>query len=105
MRNPPTGLVIHLTNSVPSIVLAAWDVSVKKDSCLFRACFKKYRGDFPGGSVVKMFPFHAEVAGLILDQGTKIPNVLWSNNGNIKQKHIVTNSRDFKNGPHQKNKS
>ena len=87
MRNPPPGLVIHLTNSVPSIVLAAWDVSVKKGACLFRACFKKYRGDFPGGSVLKMCPSHAEVAGSIPDQGTKIPNALWSNNQNIKQKH------------------
>ena len=42
MKNPPSGLVIHSTNYVPSIVLTARDISVKKDCCLFGAYIKKF---------------------------------------------------------------
>ena len=42
-------------------------------------------------------------AGLIPDQGAKIPYASQPENGNIKQKQYYNKfNKDFKNGPHQK---
>ena len=44
-------------------------------------------------------------AGLISGRGAKIPHASWPKNQNIKQKQYCNKfNKDFKNGPHQKNK-
>ena len=60
--------------------------------------------DFPGDPVVKTSPSNAGAAGSIPGQGAKIPHVLQPKNQNIKHKQYCNEfSKDFKNGPHQKN--
>ena len=62
-------------------------------------------GDFSGGPVVKTSPSNAEGAGSISPWGTKILHALWPKNQNKKQKQYChTFNKNFKNGPHQKNK-
>ena len=55
--------------------------------------------------MVKTSPFSAAGAGLIPNQGAKIPHASQSKNQNIKQKQYCNKfSKDFKNGPHPKKK-
>ena len=55
---------------------------------------------FPVGPVVKTLPSSAGITGSILGPGAHFPR-----NQNIKQKHDCNKfNKDFKNGPHQKNK-
>ena len=62
-------------------------------------------GDFPGGPVVETLPSHVGGVGSIPGWGAKIPHALWPKNQNIKQKHYCNKfNKDFKNGPHQKNR-
>ena len=67
----------------------------------------RVRGDFPGGPVVKTSPSNAGGAGSIPGWGAKIPHVSGPKKPkqNIKQKQYCNQfNKDFKNGPHQKNK-
>ena len=58
-------------------------------------------GKFPGCPVIKTSHVGA---GLIPDQGAKIPYASQPENKNMKQKqHSNRFYKDFKNGPHQKN--
>ena len=51
--------------------------------------------------VVKTSSFNAGDAGLIPNQGAKIPHASQSKTQNIKQKQYCNKfSKDFKNGPH-----
>ena len=62
-------------------------------------------GDFPGGRVVKTSPSNAGGVGSIPDRGAKIPHASWPKKQNIKQKQYCNKfNKDFKNGPHPKNK-
>ena len=55
--------------------------------------------------MVKTSSFNAGGAGLIPNQGAKIPHASQSKNQNIKQKQYCNKfSKDFKNGPHLKKK-
>jgi len=57
-------------------------------------------GKFPGCPVIKTSHVGA---GLIPDQGAKIPYASQPENRNIKQKQYCNKfNKDFKNGPHQK---
>ena len=59
--------------------------------------------DFPGGRVVKTWPFNAKDAGSIPGQEAKTPHTSRPKNQNIKQKQYCNKfSKDFKNGPRQK---
>ena len=54
--------------------------------------------------MVKMSPSNLGVAGLIPDQGIKIPRASWPKSQNIKQKQYCNKvNKDFLNGPHLKN--
>ena len=54
--------------------------------------------------MVKMSPSNLGVAGLIPDQGIKIPRASWPKSQNIKQKQYYNKvNKDFLNGPHLKN--
>ena len=56
--------------------------------------------------VVEISPSKAGGAGSILGQSAKIPYALWPKSQNIKQKQYCNKfNKDFKNGPHQKNKN
>ena len=55
--------------------------------------------------MVKTLPSNAGGVGLIPGRGAKIPHA-WPKNQNIKQKQYCNKfNKDFKNGPHQKEKS
>ena len=63
-------------------------------------------GDFPGGPVVKTLPSNAGDVGWIPGPGGKIPHGSGPKNQNIKQKQYCNKfNKDFKNGPHQRNKN
>ena len=55
--------------------------------------------------MVKTLPSNAEGVGSIRGRGAKIPHASQPENQNIKQKRYCNKfNKDFKNGPHQKNK-
>ena len=57
---------------------------------------KEKRWDFPGSPVLKTSFSNSGCVGSIPGQGAKISHALWPKNQNIKQKHVVTNSKTFK---------
>ena len=65
--------------------------------------FKKWR-DFPGGPVVKMSLSNTGDAGLISEQGAKIPHALQAPPPQKNPQNCNKFNQDFLNGPHQKRK-
>jgi len=70
----------------------------RKASCQAYTTVNQKKGGFPGGPVVKTLPSNAGGVGVIPGQEAKIPHASQPKNQNIK--NTVTNSIDFKNGPH-----
>ena len=65
--------------------------------------YKLLNWDFPGNPVVKTLSSSAGGRGSIPGRRAKILQVSWPKNQNI-NKHCNKFDKDFKNGPHQKNK-
>ena len=66
-------------------------------------CSEPRHWDFPGGPVVKTWPFKVGGLGLIPGWGGKIPHGSGPKNQNIKQKQYCNKfTKDIKNGPHKK---
>ena len=77
---------------------------LKGKKCLSHWLENGTSGHFPGDPMIKTSPSIAGGVGLIPGRGAKIPHESWPRNKNIKQKSCCNKfSKDFKNGPHQKN--
>ena len=73
----------------------------------FISLLKKWENhqDFPGGPVVKTSPSNAGGVGSIPGRGAKFPHASQPKKRIIKQKQYCNKfNKDFKNGPHQKEK-
>jgi len=87
-----------------NLIRCNWTTGYPSSPLNMRRC----PGNIPGGPMVGTSPFSARALGSIPGLRTKIPHASWPNppaHQNIKQKQYCNKfNKDFKNGPHQKEK-